>query len=909
MTKENRDLQQLDQLCDQFEAALRKGDTTLIEDYLPKIPDEQRTQLLQELLQVEIQFAAEKDAAGSLSGMRESFKKRFPAQTEFINALFDKLRSFPPETGKNIADYELLGELGHGGMGIVYKAKHKLLQQTVAVKVLPQTLTDDPQAVGRFKREMQLVGGLSHPNIVRALNAGEAGGTLYLAMEFIDGITLQKLAELRKPPNSGQPVIPVGAACEAVRQAALGLQNAHELKLVHRDIKPANLMTDRHGTVKVLDLGLGKFAEEQRDEQHSSLTMPNMTLGTVDYISPEQCENAGEADIRSDLYSLGCSLFFLLTGKAVYSGSRYDSVRKKLMGHIVGEIPALRQSIPSAPAELEKLLRKMLAKDPAERFQTPQEFADALVPFASFDEFRAVLNEALPAEAGGLPSTAKPSGNPYLSRSLSPQQVRQANKWKWIRFFAGLHLLVFGAVIGVILCMQMPEFGRRIDNDVKDLDEKASTFLLQWNVKEAQTEYNKNIKIRAEEYLKRNDNGSLIRFLSARLHAAETLWFQGDSRRANREVQSVLDTINSQLSDEQQKVLPEAAPLKGTAVLMRADTAFFGGAASGTGKDRFADRIILYSEAAKLLNDRTSIRCKQIILLLLNGETEKAQNILEEWEKKENPGHLAGQADPHVSLPYQLMKAVFAYYQPENDDRTAALRQFLKQFSIQSNPASEAAKHPYILELLLFTAEFLIHDSLQREDWQTLTKDISSFSRTTLGFVRQFPGSRPFLRRYAEILIRSAALLYEKSETQKEKQEQLDTIVRILERMRLPDGGHQETRLPEKSEKPAQDISVTETPSLLLFFLPESNRKEEGFVLFYPQDGRDGTLFPLPVSRQMVKRREEVPPLDLPLAALLRGEKQSGRSVKISWNDIPCWARVEDAVTENDCPAEWKIDH
>ena len=188
-------LQQVDALCDEFEAALQKGDTVLIEDLLPKIDESQRPALLKELLEIEVQFVAERSASDStIRNMQASLKKRFPKYHDVIHALFQQVCTL-----QRIGDYEIIGEIGRGGMGVVYRAKHILLNQTVAIKVLSQNLLGDSQAVGRFKREMQLIGGLSHPNIVRALNAGEIDGMHYLAMEYVDGITLQKLVESVRP--------------------------------------------------------------------------------------------------------------------------------------------------------------------------------------------------------------------------------------------------------------------------------------------------------------------------------------------------------------------------------------------------------------------------------------------------------------------------------------------------------------------------------------------------------------------------------------------------------------------------------------------------------------------------------------------------------------------------------------
>ncbi|MDR2441503.1 MAG: protein kinase [Planctomycetaceae bacterium] len=462
------DLQRIDGLCDEFEAALRNGESVQIEDFLNQVDAEHQTKLLSELLEIEIELAAGKSESNSfLLKLQDSFNKRFPEQSELINTIIRRIARL-----RQIGDYEILEELGYGGMGIVYKARQKLLNQTVAIKVLSQTLLNDPQAVGRFRREMQLIGGLNHPNIVRALNAGENDGTHYLVMEFVDGVTLQRLGDnLRKEKEYGNenksknknnnlfidetvtpaysipkssagltskiysvtttdpqlltnPVFPAGAACEVIRQAALGLQHAHEFNLVHRDIKPANLMIDRKGTVKILDLGLGKFLAEQRSaDSNTSLTIAGTTIGTIDYISPEQCENAGEADIRADLYSLGCTLYFLLTGKPPYTGSRYDTTRKKLMAHIIGEVPVLRKAVTDIPEELEIVLQKVLAKDPQERFQTPFEFAEALQPFASFDALLNLIDHELP---GGVLHTSGSTGK--ITGTSNTLQTKKTTK-------------------------------------------------------------------------------------------------------------------------------------------------------------------------------------------------------------------------------------------------------------------------------------------------------------------------------------------------------------------------------------------------------------------------------------------------------------------------------------------------
>ena len=345
-------------------------------------------------------------------------------------------------------------------MGVVYKARQVYLNQTVALKILPHRYLDDPQAVSRFRREMQSIGGLDHPNIVRAFNAGEAGGVHFLVMEFVDGVNLQQFVAAGVPP--GGP-LGAGAACEIIRQAALGLQHAHEHQLVHRDIKPANLMLCRNGQVKLLDLGLAKFHAERQGEAQPQgrLTQPGMTMGTIDYMAPEQWENSATADIRSDIYSLGCTLFFLLTGKTPYGDPAYDTNRKKLMAHVVAPIPSLVKACPDCPQDLEEVYQTMLAKDPRERYAVPAEVAEAMAEFAAAEELAEVV-AAIPSDDSWLAAnsssvqspeidTAKPHdagsiGSNALRRTLS----RRAAKERRRRF---TYLAIGGTAVVAICCL------------------------------------------------------------------------------------------------------------------------------------------------------------------------------------------------------------------------------------------------------------------------------------------------------------------------------------------------------------------------------------------------------------------------------------------------------------------------
>ncbi len=443
----------IDQVCDQFEVACRAGNPPPIEEVLLQAPPGERDRLLGELLEIELDFRQRSGAFLQL----EEYRGRFPECAKLVEGVFQRVVKT-----RRLGDYELLEELGHGGMGVVYKARQVYLNQTVALKILPHRYLDDAQAVSRFRREMQSIGGLNHPNIVRAYNAGEAGGVHFLVMEFVDGINLQQFVGAGAPP--GGP-LGVGAACEITRQAALGLQHAHEHKLVHRDIKPANLMLCRNAgtryswSVKLLDLGLAKFHAEWRGDAapQGRLTQPGVTIGTIDYMAPEQWESSTTADIRSDIYSLGCTLFFLLTGKPPYGDPAYDTSRKKLMAHVVAPIPSLLDNCPDCPQDLEEVYETMMAKDPRERYAVPAEVAEAMAEFADEEELAEVL-AAIPTEAWIAASspnlqnpeadTAKRQGANSVGSSV--RRRSQSRRMAKRRFRRNVQIAVFGSLLAVI---------------------------------------------------------------------------------------------------------------------------------------------------------------------------------------------------------------------------------------------------------------------------------------------------------------------------------------------------------------------------------------------------------------------------------------------------------------------------
>jgi WD40 repeat protein/tRNA A-37 threonylcarbamoyl transferase component Bud32 len=275
----------------------------------------------------------------------------------------------PPEL-VNHPKFRVVRELGRGGMGVIYLAEHRVMDKPVALKVISASVLDNPTAVARFLSEVRAAGKLDHPNIARAHDADRAGELHFLVMEYVEGISLAQVLEKRGP-------LPVAHACHYVRQAALGLQHAFEKGMVHRDIKPQNLMLTPKGVVKVLDFGLARVRDE-RKKVAPRLTRLESFMGTPTYVAPEQATDAREADTRSDIYSLGCTLYALLAGRPPFVG---DSLTEIVMAHIEKEARPLHELRPDVPAGLTAVVAKMLAKAPAQRFQRPVEVAQALAPF------------------------------------------------------------------------------------------------------------------------------------------------------------------------------------------------------------------------------------------------------------------------------------------------------------------------------------------------------------------------------------------------------------------------------------------------------------------------------------------------------------------------------------------------
>lgn len=310
------------------------------------------------------------------------------------------------EIGREIGAYQLLSRLGSGGMGTVYKALHRHLGKVVALKVLQRERSQSDEMVSRFQREMRAIGKVDHPHLIHALDAGTADGAQYLVMEYLDGLDLATLIQQR-----GR--LPIAEACEMVRQAALGLQAAHSRGLVHRDIKPANLMLARQEfgppVVKVLDLGLALLSETQAVESFT-LSCDGRIMGTIDYMAPEQAGDSHTVDVRADIYSLGATLYALLTGGSIFQSNPHLTVIQKLSALANDSVTPVRELRLDVPPELAIVVHRMLARNPDERFATPTEVSTALLPYANGADLVALV-EGDVTRVTDVSGQVDPSGN------------------------------------------------------------------------------------------------------------------------------------------------------------------------------------------------------------------------------------------------------------------------------------------------------------------------------------------------------------------------------------------------------------------------------------------------------------------------------------------------------------------
>lgn len=435
--------QRIDRVCDQFEQAWTEGTHPRIEDFLGRVPKAERSALLRELILLEVELRSTGGTPPTLS----DYQARFPT----LNADWLARACVPPTRRPNtgtpagrgqatavpsvvVPDYEILEELGRGGMGVVYRARHRLLKRLAAIKVLPPMAQAHQAELQRFLREIECGGRVEHVNLVRFFHAGQAGGSYYLVMEFLKGQDLGQLVQQRGS-------LPVQEACEVVRQAALGLQHLHQHGLVHRDIKPSNLMVTVEGTVKILDLGLARLREGHQVE--TRLTQQGMILGTVDYMAPEQADRAAEVGIAADIYGLGCVLFHLLVGRPPFA--HRTRLREKLLAHQVEAPPDLRKLRPGLPAKLVQAVERMLAKEPGKRFAEPQALAKVMEPLARGANLAGVAR-AVKSPAGSRTARSVPvlGAGKQRGQSLPEATIKPRSEQRWM-------VMVAGGLVSVVL--------------------------------------------------------------------------------------------------------------------------------------------------------------------------------------------------------------------------------------------------------------------------------------------------------------------------------------------------------------------------------------------------------------------------------------------------------------------------
>jgi eukaryotic-like serine/threonine-protein kinase len=299
-----------------------------------------------------------------------------------------------------IGKYKVLERLGSGGMGSVFLCEHIFMRRRVAVKVLPSAKAADPSSLERFYREARAVAAVDHPNIVHAYDIDQDGTLHFIVMEFVDGPSLQEIVRRSGPVN-------LERACHYISQAAQGLDHASRAGLVHRDIKPGNIVVDRTGVVKILDMGLARFFNDEEDLL--TRKYDENVLGTADYLAPEQADDSHAVDVRADIYSLGGTFYFLLTGKTPFGEG---TVPQMLMWHRTRQPKPVRSLREDVPQEVQEVIDKMLAKEPDERYQSPSEIVAALelwtrnpIPPPSESE----MPRLSPAAVSGNPSTSAPA--------------------------------------------------------------------------------------------------------------------------------------------------------------------------------------------------------------------------------------------------------------------------------------------------------------------------------------------------------------------------------------------------------------------------------------------------------------------------------------------------------------------
>jgi serine/threonine protein kinase len=396
---------------------------------------------------------------------------------------YKKLTNFQAEQiyrgkGKSLVlgNYVLMEKIGAGGMGQVFKARHRRMDRLVAVKLLPPAMTKDKAAIARFEQEVKAAAKISHPNIVTAYDADQANGVHFLVMELVEGSDLAALVKMNGPFS-------VEKAVNYILQAARGLEAAHKKGVVHRDVKPSNLLLDVEGNVKILDMGLARIESIGGATAQAELTGTGIVMGTVDYMAPEQAVSTKDADSRADIYSLGCSMFFLMTGKSTYEG---ETLMSKLLAHREHPIPSLRSVRTEVPEHVESVFKKMVAKKFENRYQTMSEVIAELEQFNSpktnavTDSFQTASEvvTTLDRSASGDQTTSRQAANindqfktltsesPEHPPQTLPKTMGQLRQKSFLLFAAAI--LGMMVLAGIIISLKTKDGNLIVEVDQKD---------------------------------------------------------------------------------------------------------------------------------------------------------------------------------------------------------------------------------------------------------------------------------------------------------------------------------------------------------------------------------------------------------------------------------------------------------
>ena len=373
----------------------------------------------------------------------------------------------------DLGPYEFVRPIGQGGMGYVMLARHKHLDKEVAVKILPSTPWRVPTEEARFQREVRAVGKLEHPAIVTALDAGQYDGTHFLAMEYVDGLDLSRLAKAIGP-------LAIADACELVRQTALGLSYAHAQGIVHRDIKPSNLMLDRTGKVKILDFGLAQL--QPWDDGCADLTSVGQLMGTLDYMAPEQAEHGGAVSYRADLYSLGATLFRLLVGRAPLAITPTQTPIEKLRLLSHHPIPHLKTMLPDAPNELCAIVDSLLARDPSQRPPSAAHVAELIEPWSVGSDLISLLQkgqtvavQSAESDSNAIHSSLLASKSVFIPPKAEPNIVPSTQSshgrghGNWIRWIATGLFAPLAALGGILIYFETQKGQIVVESEVNDI--------------------------------------------------------------------------------------------------------------------------------------------------------------------------------------------------------------------------------------------------------------------------------------------------------------------------------------------------------------------------------------------------------------------------------------------------------